>query len=127
MIARTIILHDYAWFVTLYLDCDVDDADSLDEQLVDFDLCEEFVEKIGCGYKNIHLVRHNYEQGNSVIALSKNTDEDELLAILQRCLVGAALDVAAMLGMPVSDFVPDFVARVSVQASPIVMPMLTSS
>lgn len=124
MIARNVIMHDYAWVITLFLDCDTDDAEKLEELLSDYDLTEEFVEKVGCGYKNIHLVRYNYEQGESVIAVSKTTDEDELLAILQRCLVNTAIDMATLLGMPVSDMVPDVVARVSVHTSPIVMPLL---
>lgn len=49
---------------------------------------------------------------------------DELLAILYRCLVKTAIDMATLLGMPVSDMVPDVEARVSVHTSPIVMPLL---
>ena len=49
---------------------------------------------------------------------------DELLAILQRFLVNTAIDMATLLGMPVSDMVPDVVARVSVHTSQIVMPLL---
>lgn len=125
MIARNVILHDYAWVITLLLDCEEGDAGRLEELLSDYSLTEEFIDKVGCGYKNIHLVRYNHEQGECVIAVSKTTDEDELLAILQRCLVGAAIDIAMMLGIPVTDIVPDIVARVSVHASPIVLPMLS--
>ena len=125
MISRSVILHNYAWVVTVFLECDVDDASRLREHLSEYDLVEDFIEKTECGYKNIHLVRYNYEQGESVIAISKTTDEDELLAILQRCLFNAALDMAMFLGMPTSEIVPDIVARVSVSISPVVMPLLS--
>ena len=126
MIARNVILHDYAWVVTLLLDCGPDDFEKLDNLLEDYALTEDFIDRIGCGYKNIHLVRYNFEQGESVIAVSKTTDEDELLAILQRCIATTAFDMAAMLGIPAADMVPDVMARVSVQSSPVVLPMLTT-